>query len=158
MTDMLVKLYELPPLEPVLAAQAQKGIAIRRAIAPEKRLVAAWVATHFADDWASEVEVAFSHQPISCWLAVENETLIGFGCYDTTSKGYFGPTGVSEQARGRGAGKALLFACLHALWWEGYAYAIIGDAGPADFYAQTIGAMPIPDSIPGIYKGILRNE
>jgi hypothetical protein len=36
MSDMLVKLYDLPQAEPVLAGIAEHGIDIRRAIAPEK--------------------------------------------------------------------------------------------------------------------------
>lgn len=35
MADMLVKLYELPPLEPALTEQRAKGVLIRRGIAPE---------------------------------------------------------------------------------------------------------------------------
>ena len=33
----------------------------------------------------------------------------------------------------------------------GYAYAIIGSAGPEDYYAKVCGAIAIPDSKPGIY-------
>jgi len=120
MTDMLVKLYALPPLEPVLNPlepvlnqQSAQGISIRRAIAPERHHVLQWVRNHFYEGWVSECEVALSNRPISCWLAVEHGHLIGFGCYDCTPKGFFGPTGVSEAARGKGAGAALLLACLH---------------------------------------------
>jgi len=31
----------------------------------------------------------------------------------------------------------------------GYVYAIIGSAGPTDFYERTVGAIVIPDSEPG---------
>ncbi|MBZ0308369.1 MAG: GNAT family N-acetyltransferase [Anaerolineae bacterium] len=156
MTDMLVKLYELPTLEPVIQQQSEQGITIRRAIAPEKHIVLAWVRQQFSEPWVSECDVAFAHQPISCFLAVEKDTLIGFGCYDTTCKGFFGPTGVSEAARGRGTGTALLLVCLHALWNEGYGYAIIGGVGPVDFYARAVGATVIEDSTPGVYAGMLR--
>lgn len=157
MPDMLVKLYTLPPLEAEIAAQQAKGITIRRGIAPEKHLVSRWVGQHFSPGWVSEVEVAFNRAPPTCWLAVEGHELIGFGCYDTSAKGFFGPTGVSEAARGRGAGRALLIACLHAMRWEGYGYAIIGWAGPTDFYERAVGAIPIPDSEPGAYAGLLRD-
>lgn len=157
MSDLLVKLYNLPPIEAVLEKQAAQGITIRRALSPEKSLVCNWVAQIFEEWWASECEVAFSHQPISCFVAHENKKLIGFACYDTTSKGFFGPTGVDEAGRGRGVGTALLLASLHALWHEGYAYAFVGDAGPVDFYARTVGAVEIPDTSPGIYKGLLKH-
>jgi hypothetical protein len=34
----------------------------------------------------------------------------------------------------------------------GYAYAIIGGAGPTAFYAKTVGAVAIEGSTPGIYR------
>ncbi len=156
MTDMLVKLYELPAYDP--QEQAAQGITIRRAISPEKHHVQNWLRTHFSEFWVSECDAAFARQPISCFLAVENETLIGFGCYDTTRKGFFGPTGVNEAARGRGTGKALLLVCLHAMWNEGYGYAIIGGVGPAEFYSKACGATLIENSTPGVYAGMLRKS
>lgn len=158
MTDMLVKLYNLPPLEPELAAMTAQGITIRRALAPEKQLVLQWIAQHFFDGWVSETDVTFGHTPIDCWLAVEKDQLIGFGCVNATAKAFFGPTGVSEAARGRGVGRALLIACLHGLRWEGYAYAIIGGVGPIDFYNKAVGATIIEDSTPSIYAGMLGSE
>ncbi len=155
MTDMLVKLYNLPDLEPVLAQQRAAGVEIRRAMAAEKRLVVNWVAQTFQPGWASECEVAFAQQPIACFIAIEHGQLAGFACHDATCKNFFGPTGVSNNQRGRGIGKALLLACLHALAGQGYAYAIIGGVGPVEFYAKTVGAVVIADSDPGIYQGML---
>lgn len=156
MPDMLVKLYTLPPLEPVLQQQQAVGIDIRRALANEKHLVVDWVRRNFHLNWVSECEVAFTRQPVSCFIAVEQGQVIGFACHDATYRNFFGPTGVSEQARGRGVGKALLLACLHAMAAQGYGYAIIGWVGPAEFYTKTVGAVKIEGSDPGIYRGILR--
>jgi hypothetical protein len=39
----------------------------------------------------------------------------------------------------------------------GYAYAIIGDVGPSEFYERTVGATQIPNSEPGIYAGLLKS-
>ena len=39
MSDLLVRLWELPPLEPALAACASHGVTVRRALAPEKPVV-----------------------------------------------------------------------------------------------------------------------
>lgn len=158
MPDMLVKLYTLPPLEPEIAAMTAQGITIRRGIAPEKHVVLAWVGKHFSPFWVSECDVAFSRQPPAIWLATQADKLVGFGCYDTTALGFFGPTGVDESMRGRGAGKALLLACLHAMRDIGYGYAVIGGAGPTEFYTKVTGAMVIEDSWPGIYTGMLRGE
>ncbi len=157
-SDMLVKLYALPDLAPSMQRQAQAGVIIRRAIPPEKHIVVDWVRETFAKAWGSETEVAFSRHPVSCFIAVDDENLIGFACYDATYKGFFGPTGVDETKRGRGTGEALLLACLHAMHAEGYGYAIIGAAGPTDFYAKTVGAVAIEGSWPGIYRGMLREK
>lgn len=155
MPDMLVKLYTLPPLEPALEAQKAAGIEIRRGLAAEKHVIIDWVTQNFFPEWVSECEVAFAQQPVACFIAVEKEQMIGFACYDATCRNFFGPTGVSELARGRGTGKALLLACLHAMAAQGYGYAIIGGVGPAEFYAKTVGAIEIADSEPGIYRGRL---
>jgi predicted N-acetyltransferase YhbS len=63
---------------------------------------------------------------------------------------------VAEEARGRGIGRALALAALHALKAQGYAYAIVGGVGPAAFYAKAFGATAIDGSTPGIYGGMLR--
>ncbi|SDC91301.1 hypothetical protein SAMN02799630_01701 [Paenibacillus sp. UNCCL117] len=156
MSDMLVKLYDLPDLEPVLKQAREAGIDIRRAIAPEKHVVIEWVRKHFGNGWASECEVAFANQPVSCYLAVKDGQLAGFACYEATCKDFFGPTGVDESLRGLGAGKALLLASLHAMRSLGYGYAVIGGAGPKDFYAKHVGATVIENSTPGIYRGYLK--
>lgn len=158
MPDMLVKLLELPLVEPVIEQLKADGIVIRRALAPEKHHVTAWIRQHFSEFWVSECEVAYSHSPISCFIATEGERLIGFGCYDVTAKAFFGPTGVSEEARGRGVGKALLLVCLHALKNEGYVYGIIGGVGPVEFYNKTVGATLIESDNKGIYEGLLRSS
>lgn len=156
MLDMLVKLYTLPPLEPEILKQQENGISIRRAIAPEKHFVLKWVRENFSEFWVSETDVGFTRVPLTVWIAIEDKKLIGFGCYDTTAKGFFGPTGVSEAARGRGVGRVLLLACLHAMRWEGYAYAIIGGVGPVEFYQKHVGAIVIEESGSGVYQGLLR--
>ena len=60
--------------------------------------------------------------------------------------------------RGKGVGTALLLACLHAMYDVGYGYAIIGAAGPVEYYRKTVGAQVIEDSWPGFYSGLLMNE
>jgi len=160
MTDMLVKLYELPGCISLLQQHRDAGVDIRRALAPEKYIVTDWIGEVFSSPWVSECEVAFAHEPVSCFVAVENEKPIGFVCYDTTARGFIGPIGVDERARGRGIGKALLLAGLHAMEAQGYAYAIIGGGGgaSADFYAKTAGAVVIEGSSPGVYRGRLKRR
>lgn len=151
MPDMLVKLYELPDdinLE-------TSGVTIRRALAPEKHIVLRWVEENFSSHWVSECDVTFSRQPVSCFIAIEEKQIVGFACYEATCKNFFGPTGVLENQRGRGIGKALLITTLNAMRESGYAYAIIGGVGPAEFYEKAVGAVLIEDSSPGIYRGLL---
>lgn len=158
MFDMLVKLYDLPPLEPTLNQQKEAGISIRRPLASEKQIVLDWVSTNFYPEWINECDVAFAYQPVACFIAVEGRQIAGFACYDVAGRNIFGPTGVSETYRGRGLGKALLLACLHAMAAQGYAYGIIGGVGPADFYAKVVGAVPIEGSTPGMYRGWLAGD
>lgn len=158
MTDMLVKLYNLQDDWSFVTEQEKLGITIRKPIGPEKHLVVDWVKGKFGDAWASETDIAFSNRPITCFLAVQKHTLIGFACYDASALGFFGPTGVIEACRGKGTGKALLLACLLDMKLKGYGYAIIGWVGPTEFYKKAVGAVEIPGSTPSIWKTWLYAE
>jgi len=151
MTDMLVKLYELPQID----LSAVHPVVVRRALAPEKHVVLDWISKHFSAYWVSEVDVAFSQKPLSCFIAVDEGQLCGFACYDVTARGFFGPTGVGQSKRGYGIGKVLLLACLHDMLAQGYGYAIIGGVGPVEFYQRAVNATVIAGSTPGIYAGML---
>ena len=153
MTDLLVKLYELP----AISHFADEQITFRRALTPEKHIIIDWIGTHFSAHWQSECEVTFATHPVSCFIATRDGDLIGFACYDATAKGFFGPTGVLETARRGGVGRHLLLLSLHDMFAQGYAYAIIGGAGPVEFYTRAVNAVEIPGSKPGIYRGMLRS-
>jgi len=154
MLDMLVKLYDLPPLAPALDAVARNGCVIRRALSVDQPATLAWVQPAFPS-WCAEVEAAFTRVPVTCFIAQREQALVGFACYDVTCANFFGPTAVAEDERGRGIGRALLLAALHAQKAQGYAYAIIGGVGPAEYYTKTVGAVLIEGSNPGIYAGRL---
>jgi len=151
---MLVRLYALPSQDEAVATCAVRGVTIRRALASERHVALDWVRAHFASS-AAEVETAFAQGPVTCFIAVRDGALLGFACYDVTCRNYFGPEGVDAGERGQGIGRALLLSALHAQRAQGYAYAIIGGVGPAEFYAKTVGAIAIPDSTPGIYSNLL---
>jgi GNAT superfamily N-acetyltransferase len=155
MPDMLVKLYQLPPLEGALAAPFAHGVQVRRALAAEKPQVVEWMNANFGA-WSPEVEATFARLPVSCFVALRGQALLGFACYDGVCRNFFGPTAVLEAERGRGIGRALLLSALHAQRAQGYGYSIIGGVGPAGFYAKTVGATLIEGSNPGIYAGRLR--
>jgi hypothetical protein len=156
MADLLVRLYDLPELDPMRMSAA--GVTIRRALPPEKHIVTDWIVRHFNRHWASECETAFSGHPVSVWIAIREDKLLGFACADATAKGFFGPTGVSPANQGKGIGEALLFAALRGLREAGYAYAVIGGAGPVGFYKKRLAAFEIPGSKPGLYRDMLRDE
>jgi GNAT superfamily N-acetyltransferase len=153
MPDLLVPLYKLPPMPEV-----PDGFTVRRAYPFELSRVRRFIETHFAESWADEAEVAFARQPICVWIAVHEKKIVGFSVADSTARGYFGPTGVDEAFRGKGLGGALLFGALYGLKDMGYAYAIIGAAGPVEFYEKAVGAIVIPDSSPGIYVDMLARD
>jgi GNAT superfamily N-acetyltransferase len=156
MPDMLVKLYELPPLEPCLEPLRQQGVVIRPAMSYERALVMEWVRQHFSAGWAAECEASFNSQPVTCFLAVCEGQIRGFACYEATARGFFGPTGVDPDWRGQGLGRALLLAALHGQKAMGYGYSIIGGVGPAEFYTRACGATLIEGSSPGVYRDGLR--
>ena len=156
MPDMLVKLYGLESVDTLLEAQDDSGVCIRRILPPEKHILVNWISEEFNEKWASECEIAFTNHPVSCFVAIEKEKIIGFACYNATAKGFFGPEGVEEKSRRRGIGKALALRCLHAMADDGFGYAIIGAAGPTDFYAKAVKATVIEGSTPGIYEGMLK--
>jgi GNAT superfamily N-acetyltransferase len=153
--DMLVKLYELKADPELNARIAEQGITIRRVLAPELNALTAWIEPRFGSGWVAEATVATMRQPPTCFIAIQNDELIGFACHEATAKGFFGPTGVDTVARGKGVGQALLLTTLLDMYAQGYAYGVIGGAGPMEFYRRSIGAVPIEGSEPGIYRGML---
>ena len=77
MSDLLVKLYDLPSSAPLLEQLAESGITIRRALASEKTIVTRWVSEQFTDGWSCECEIAFSRQPIACTVATHEGACSG---------------------------------------------------------------------------------
>jgi GNAT superfamily N-acetyltransferase len=156
MPDLLVNLLNLPPLEPLVAELGTQGVRIRRAQPFEISRVREFIGQNFSIAWADETSVGFAHKPVSVYIATRDGAVIGFAGYECTRRSFFGPAGVIENERGRGIGKALLIASLWGLRELGYVYGIIGAAGPVEFYQQTVGAIVIADSEPGIYSDLLR--
>lgn len=146
---MLANLTALPMvIEP-------QGVSIRWPLSFERAAVERFVAEHFAATWADEINPGLSRMPPTVFVAVREGKIVGFAGWDCTARGFFGPTGVAESERGNGIGKALLLSSLWRMRNDGYAYAVIGGIGPADFYTHTVGAFVIPDSDPGIYRDML---
>jgi predicted N-acetyltransferase YhbS len=158
MPDMLVNLLKLAPLELSLAGLREAGIIIRRAQPHEITPVRDFVLANFEAGWADEISIGYGHKPVTVFIAMRDGKVVGFGAYECTRRGFFGPTGVDATERGRGVGRALLLACLWGLREMGYVYGIIGGAGPTEFYQHAVGATIIPDSAPGIYADPIKQE
>ena len=156
MPDLLVNLLKLPPLARLVTDLAEQGVNIRRAQPFEITPVREFTKEIFSVAWADEISVGFANKPVTVYLATRDGRVIGFAGYECTRKAFFGPTGVADDERGKGIGKTLLIAALWGLRELGYVYAIIGSAGPVQFYEDTVGATVIPDSEPGIYTDLLR--
>ena len=158
MPDLLVNLLKLPPLQPLLDQLDQSAVVIRRAQPFEITAVRQFIEENFSMAWADEISVGFAHKPVTVFIATRGGRVVGFAGYECTRKAFFGPTGVAETERRQGVGKALLIAALWGLRELGYIYAIIGGAGPVEFYQDAVGASIIPDSEPGIYTDLLKKQ
>ncbi len=160
MSDMLVKLYPLPQDAALVKTLREKGVVIKKALAPDMGKVIEFTKAHGHPGWADEIAVAFARQPVGCYIAVKERRIIGFGCYEATARGFFGPTLVAQSERRQGIGKALLLACLSSLREMGYAYAIIGWPAPdaVHFYETACGAMMIPGEGAGVYSRMAASD
>ena len=158
MPDMLVKLYELPPIHEEYGKMRKLGITVRPALPAERNVVLNFVKTQFSPIWEGEAAAALGRMPVSCHIAVRDGEILGFACWEASARDFFGPTGIIPEARGKGVGRALLISCLSAMRDYGYGYAIVGSVGPAEFYEKACGAKVIKDSFPGIYEGMLKER
>jgi GNAT superfamily N-acetyltransferase len=151
---MLIRLFAQP------SADGGKlcSYPVRKPIGPEHQVILAWITEHFSSAWASEADVALTNRPVSLFVATHGDLpeLIGFCCYDATARGFVGPIGVAESSRNAGVGAALLRACLDDMRAAGYGYAVVGAVGAPGFFLRVAGATEIPDSTPGIYRGMLK--
>lgn len=146
MSDLIVSLQTLPPVSAL-----PEDCTLEPAKPWDREVILGWVRDHFHSGWASEVANGLGRQPCRVLIVRRGQTLLGFACFDVTFPGFFGPTGVSEEARGLGLGKALLIESLHRLKNLGYVYGFIGDAGPVEFYRKTVDAQPLPEGLESGY-------
>jgi predicted N-acetyltransferase YhbS len=158
MTDMLVNLLKLPPMQTAIDdLRTAANIIIRRAN-PWELTRAREFAQKWATTWADEVTVGFSRQPVCVFLAIQEGEIVGFCAYECTRRNYLGPMGVEESLRGKGVGQLLLLASLWSMREMGYSYAIIGGVGPIEFYQKSCGAVVIEGSDRGVYVDMLNKR
>lgn len=159
--DMLVKLYDVPSAAPAVLEARELGVAVRRAMAPERSIVLRWVADSFSQGWADECDVALTGHPVRCFVAIADGRVVGVCAYDALAKGVVGPIGLDSRYRGRSVGRALMLSTLNDMRATGYAYAILGWLEPAEqgFGRSVANAVVIEGSAPdsGMYAGLLRH-
>lgn len=150
--DMIVGLYNLP------ASNCDEIIKIKRAFVGDKEAILAFVEEFFQKNWVYEVEHALMEEVSKCFIATEGGKLVGFSCFDSSAKGFFGPIGVRPDRRGENIGQALLIRTLNAMREYGYGYAIIGWVSEAEnFYRKTVGAEYIKGGNPenSVYSNLI---
>lgn len=152
-TDMIVSLFNLPTYK-----ESDSAIKIKRAFIGDKDTILQFVERYFQENWKYEVEHALMQDVSKCFIVTENKKILGFACYDSYAKGFFGPIGVDPNYRKRGVGSALLVRTLNAMQEYGYGYAIIGwvSSDVQAFYRKAIDAQPIRgNSEEGVFSNLI---
>lgn len=150
--DMIVSLYNLPEIK------VNGNIKIKRAFVGDKDIILDFVGKYFRKNWVYEVEHSLMEEVSKCFVASEDGKIIGFACYDSSAKGFFGPIGVEPTRRGENIGQALLVRTLSSMKEYGYGYAIIGWVSEAEmFYRKTVGAEFIKGGSPenSVYSNLV---
>lgn len=142
--DMIVDLREFFATQRAEDSGESRDVNVRRAEEADRERLATFITAEFGERWARGMSVAYARKPTSSFVAIRDDEIIGFAFYDIAFLGYFGAMGVRETDRGCGVGARLLLLALGDMARKGYAYAIIGDVGPIDFYKKVCGAIVIP--------------
>src|SRR5471032_2766935 len=104
----------------------------------------AFIEREFGRIWRFESEPAFDRDEPTMFLVENGGAIAGFAAHDANNRGlgFFGPTGVSRQSRGRGLGRLLLLASLADLRTLGFSRVIIPWTDSLEFYRKSCGALP----------------
>ncbi|MGP4040966.1 GNAT family N-acetyltransferase [Gracilibacillus sp. D59] len=105
-----------------------------------------FILSEFGERWLEHID-NIQNDTLPIFIAVKNEKIIGFACYDTVrnKKGLFGPMGTSKEERLNSIGKELLHRCFTEMATIGYEYIVIDQAGPIEFYERVCNAQLIPE-------------
>jgi GNAT superfamily N-acetyltransferase len=116
----------------------------RRPTHAEAEHVLTFIEREFGRIWRFEAARAFATELPQIFVTEEGGEITGFAVHDVNNRGlgFFGPTGVAKELRGRGLGCRLLLASLADLHRLGYARAVIPWTDALDFYRKCSGAEP----------------
>jgi GNAT superfamily N-acetyltransferase len=117
---------------------------VRRPRHDEAPRVLDFVEREFGRIWRFEAAKAFERDLPPAFITEKHGTITGFAVHDVNNRGlgWFGPTGVAKEMRGRGAGGRLLQSSLADLRRLGYERAIIPWTDALAFYEKASGAKP----------------
>lgn len=115
----------------------QQGFFIKRAEKQDKEIITDFLNREFPF-WITEVDNAFSNDPITTYICIYEGKCVGFSNYEGNNKGtgWFGPMGVLPITRGKGIGAILCKLCLNGIADLGFGEAIIPWVGPTRFYSK----------------------
>ncbi|MGE7884645.1 GNAT family N-acetyltransferase [Bacillus sp. NPDC094077] len=140
--DLAVDLKNFIPIYNNLACN------VRRASFSDFEKLVRFVRDEFGKRWLHSIDYGFRtyKENLPIYIAEQEEVIVGFACYDVVrgKKALFGPMGTARQNRVKGVGRELLHHCLYNMKQDGYEYAIIGQAGPIEFYERCCHARLIP--------------
>ncbi|MGV3467439.1 MAG: GNAT family N-acetyltransferase [Heyndrickxia sp.] len=140
--DMIVSLrdYSLPEFT------FNDHLMIRKATLKDANALKLFVEEEFGRGWLESVNNGLEAENIPIYIAVQKGEILGFACFDVVrgKKGLFGPMGTALSKRIHGIGYMLLHSCLNEMKEIGYEYAVIGEAGPLEFYEKACKAVIIP--------------
>lgn len=124
-----------------VAKLRQEGFEIRRAEPQDLEAVLSFIRQEFPS-WEGEVLETFRNEPISLYICIHQQKVVGFSAYDSNNKntGWFGPMGVLPVTRGKGIGAVVCKLCLRDIALQGHRYSIIPWVGPVGFYARVCQA------------------
>ena len=122
-------------------------VQVRKVMHSDKTDLLSFLETNFSPEWAQTIRGGFTKENMTMYIALDDKgNIVGFAAFDVyqNKKGYFGPMGVCKSSRVSGVGYTLLHHCLNEMKEIGYEYAIIGGAGPIEFYEKACNAVVIP--------------
>ena len=113
-----------------------------RAVDKERTL--SFIEREFGRIWRFEAAKAFDSREPTIFIEEHDGEIAGFAAHDVNNRGlgFFGPTGVKKELRGRGIGCRLLHASLADLRRLGYERAVIPWTDALEFYDKCCGARP----------------
>lgn len=115
------------------------GFTFRAASASEREALGRWVEEGFSPFWRVEMEMGLAAEDGSVLVAETREGYVGFSVHGALRPDFFGPIGVSPDARGSGVGTVLLFDTLRQMRVEGVRVVTVPWTTHLTFYTQIPG-------------------